>query len=236
MLKVNNIDVFYGEFQVLKNVFLKVNKGEFVIVLGPNGHGKSTLLKTISGLLTPSSGSITFNGKTITSLPTHKVVELGITYIAEDRHLFPEMTVYDNLRLGAYNIAARKNLKENFDYALSMFPKLKECRNQPASTLSGGEARMLAIGRGLMSNANFLAIDEPSLGLAPNLRADVFDKIGKINATGISILMVEQSVATQVLDLADRIYLVEDGLIVFDGCKEDALCDEHIKEVFLGTQ
>ncbi len=233
MLEVDKVNSFYGEFQALHEVSLKVNDGELVVLFGPNGHGKSTLLKTICGLLTATSGSIKFNGEQINGLPTEKIVEMGLVYIAEERHLFPEMTVLENLKLGAYNPNARPKEKENLDYAFQLFPKLKEWRKRPASTLSGGEARMLAIGRGLMSNARFLALDEPSFGLAPNLRIDVFNKIKEIKESGISVLLVEQNV-TEASKFADRIYLIEDGTIVFEGRKEEALNNEHVKEVFLG--
>jgi branched-chain amino acid transport system ATP-binding protein len=217
----------------LHEVSIKVNDGELVVVFGPNGHGKSTLLKTICGLLTPTSGSIKFSGKQINGLPTEEIVEMGLVYIAEERHLFPQMTVLENLQLGAYNRNARPKENENLDYVFQLFPRLKEWRKRPASTLSGGEARMLAIGRGLMSNARFLVVDEPSFGLAPNLRIDVFNKIKEIKESGISVLLVEQSVA-EASKLADRIYLMEDGRIVFEGGKEEALSNEHVKEVFLG--
>ena len=233
MLEVDKINTFYGEFQVLKDVSLRVNDGELVVVFGPNGHGKSTLLKTICGLLTPTSGSIKFDGEEINNLPSQKIVGMGIVYIAEDRHLFPDMTVLENLKLGAYNPNARPKEAENLEYVFKLFPKLKEFRKRQASTLSGGEGRMLAIGRGLMSNAKFLAIDEPSFGLAPYLRINVFKTISDINQSGISILMVEQSVA-EASELADKIYLMEDGRIVFEGGKEEVLSNEHVKEVFLG--
>ena len=233
MLSVNEINSFYGEFRVLYDVSLQVNDGEFVVVFGPNGHGKSTLLKTICGLHPPASGTIKFDGKETTGLPALKLVEMGVVYIAEDRHLFPQMTVLENLKLGAYNTNARSKEAESLDYVLELFPRLKERLKKQAQTLSGGEARMLAIGRGLMSNAKFLAIDEPSLGLAPNLRAEVFKKISDINKGGITILMVEQDV-TEAAEYVDRIYLVEDGRIVFEGTEEEVFKNEHVKEVFLG--
>ena len=233
MLSVNEINSFYGEFRVLYDVSLQVNDGEFVVVFGPNGHGKSTLLKTICGLHPPASGSIKFDGNETTGLPALKLVEMGVVYIAEDRHLFPQMTVLENLKLGAYNTNARSKEAESLDYVLELFPKLKERLKKQAQTLSGGEARMLAIGRGLMSNAKFLAVDEPSLGLAPNLRAEVFKKISDINKGGITVLMVEQDV-TEAAEYADRIYLVEDGRIVFEGTEEEVFKNEHVREVFLG--
>ena len=233
MLSVDKINSFYGEFRVLYDVSLQVNDGELIVVFGPNGHGKSTLLKTICGLHHPVSGSISFDGKEITGLPTLKLVEMGVVYIAEDRHLFPQMTVLENLKLGAYNTNARSKEAESLDYVLKLFPRLTERMDKQAQTLSGGEARMLAIGRGLMSNAKFLAIDEPSLGLAPNLRAEVFKKISDINKGGITVLMVEQDI-TEAAEYADRIYLVEDGRIVFEGTEEEVSKNEHVREVFLG--
>ncbi|UCF84494.1 MAG: ABC transporter ATP-binding protein [Desulfobacteraceae bacterium] len=233
MLEVERIDTFYGEFQVLRKVSIDVGDGELRLLLGPNGHGKSTLLKTICGLLTPASGSIRFRGKEINRLPSEKIVEMGITYIAEDRELFPEMTVLENLKMGAYNRNARETEEENMEYVFELFPKLKHMKKRLASTLSGGEARMLAIARGLMSNAKFLAIDEPTLGLAPILRVEVLNKIGEIHQKGISILLVEQNIP-QLADLADMIYLMEEGEIVFSGNKEEALNNHGLKEVFLG--
>jgi len=233
MLEVDKVNAFYGQFQALHEVSIKVNDGELVVVLGPNGHGKSTLLKTICGLLTATSGSIEFDDKQINGLPTEEIVEMGLVYIAEERHLFPEMTVLDNLQLGAYNRNAQPKEHENLDYVFQLFPKLKDWRKRQASTLSGGEGRMLAIGRGLMSNARFLAIDEPSLGLAPNLRIDVFNKIKGIKESGISVLLVEQNI-TEASKIADRIYLMEDGRIVFEGNEEEALSNKDVREVFLG--
>ena len=234
MLEVEKLNTYYGEFHAVRDVSVKVNEGELVVIFGPNGHGKSTLLKTICGLIKPASGYVKFDGEPITGLPTEKIVEMGMVYIAEDRHLFPEMTVLKNLQLGAYNPHARLKEAENLEYVFKLFPKLKVRSKQNASTLSGGEARMLAIGRGLMSQAKFLAIDEPSLGLAPIVRHDVFRTIKEINDGGISILLVEQSVA-RIAEMADRTYLLEDGRIVFEGNKDDALKDEHVKEVFLGV-
>ena len=233
MLEVDQVNTCYGEFHVLKDVSVKVNEGELIVIFGPNGHGKSTLLKTICGLLTPVSGHITFDGQPINGLPPEKIVEMGLVYIAEDRHLFPDMTVLQNLKLGAYTPRARLKEAENLEHVFQLFPKLKDRCKKNASTLSGGEARMLAIGRGLMSQAKFLAIDEPSLGLAPIVRSEVFRTIKEINTGGISILLVEQSVV-RIAEMANRTYLMEDGRIVFEGGKDEALKDEHVREVFLG--
>jgi len=233
MLEVNKINSFYGKFQVLYDVSIKVDTGELVVVFGPNGHGKSTLLKTLCGLHPSASGSVKFNGEETTKWSAIKLVESGIVYIAEDRQLFPQMTVLENLKLGAYNTNARSKEAENLEYVLGLFPRLKERLNKQAQTLSGGEARMLAIGRGLMSNAKFLAMDEPSFGLAPYLRTEVFKKISDINKSGITVLLVEQDVA-EASELADRIYLMEDGKIVFEGGKEEVMRNKHVKEVFLG--
>ncbi len=233
MLRVERLQTAYGECPVLRGVSLRAEEGQIVIVLGPNGHGKSTLLKSVCGLVRPQSGSVRFREEELTALPAEKIVERGITYIPEDRHLFPEMTILENLRLGAYNRNARAKTEENLEYVLATFPRLKQRARRPASTLSGGEARMLAIGRGLMSNARLLAIDEPSLGLAPNLREEMFQKIAEINRRGISILLVEQSMP-QLAEIASRIYLLEEGLIVFEGDREAALGNPQIREVFLG--
>lgn len=233
MLEVSKINSFYGEFQALHAISLQVSDGELVVVFGPNGHGKSTLLKTICGLHPVASGSIKFDGKNIANLAAIKLVEMGLVYIAEDRHLFPQMTVLENLKLGAYNTQARAKEAENIDYVFEIFPKLKDRIKQLAETLSGGEARMLALGRGLMSNAKLLAIDEPSLGLAPNLRDEVFKKISDINKAGITVLMVEQDI-TEASEYTDKIYLVEDGRIVFEGNREEVMSNKHVKAVFLG--
>lgn len=234
MLKVNKLNFAYGEVPILTDISFEVSDGMFVLIIGPNGHGKSTLLKTICGLQNPQSGTIVYNEQNIHTLPVQKIVETGLVYIAEDRHLFPDMSVSDNLVMGAYNKSAREKEKENLEFVFELFPKLSVLKKNVASSLSGGEARMLAIGRGLMSNPDFLAIDEPSLGLAPNLRMEVFKKINEIRQKGASILLVEQS-SSVAADYADIIYVIEDGKIVFTGTKEEALEDKHIREVFLGT-
>lgn len=239
MLEVERIDTFYEEYQALKDISLKVEDGELAILLGPNGHGKSTLLKSVCGLLTPQAGHIRFNGEIINGLGTHEIVKRGLVYIAEDKHLFPEMTVEENLKIGAYNATARRKKDEHFAYVYGLFPRLLERRKRLASTLSGGEARMLALGRGLMSSPSFLAIDEPSFGLSPMLRTEVFRIISEINKNHMTILLVEQSVAETLETGAtlsfDRIYLIENGQIIFEGSREELVRNDHIKAVFLGT-
>lgn len=233
MLELRNVNTFYGEFHAIRDISFTVAERDLFLIVGPNGHGKSTLLKTVCGLLRPASGHIVFKGGEITRLPTDKIVESGLVYVAEERHLFPQLTVIQNLKLGAYNRNARAKEDENLDYVFQLFPALKEFQGREASTLSGGEARMLTLGRGIMSCAKMLAIDEPSFGLAPILRNEVFNRINDINKDGITVLLVEQNV-TRVLDFVDRVCLLEDGHIVFSGPKGEALANEHVKEVFLG--
>ena len=233
MLNIKNLITYYDDFKVIDNISININSGEFVAIIGPNGHGKSTLLKTICGLVFPKKGSVKLNGFEITGLPISKIVEMGLIYVPEGRNLFPEMTVLENLILGAYNRNARKKESENIEFVFNLFPKLKDRRKQLASTLSGGEARMLAIGRGLMSCAKVLAIDEPSLGLAPNLRIDVFNKIKEINKNGITILLVEQTIS-EAVHLIDKFYLIENGKVQFEGNEKEALESKNIKKAFLG--
>lgn len=233
MLEVENINAFYGEYQALHDITLRVDEGQLVSIFGPNGHGKSTLLKTICGLMRPASGIIRFQGQEIQGLPSHRLVEMGVVLISEERHLFPEMTVMENLRLGAYARNARKKEAENLEFVFSMFPKLKTLAKKRALNLSGGEARMLAIGRGLMSDARFLAVDEPSFGLAPILRAQVFEQILALRDRGLSILLVEQTTG-DIAEQSDYIYLLEDGRIAFSGSKDEALRSDAVRKVFLG--
>lgn len=233
MIKVRNLNAYYGQFHVLENVNITVEKEAVVVVLGPNGHGKSTLLKSICGLVERTDGEVIFEGNSIIHLSTEKIVDLGITYIAETRELFPYMTVMENLKLGAYSKHARPYEKENLEKVFDLFPKLANRKKQLAVTMSGGEAKMLAIARGLMSNARLLAIDEPSLGLQPNLRTEVFNTIKTINDQGMTVLLVEQNIP-QITELANKVYVLEEGLITFEGNTEEALSDEHLKEIFLG--
>jgi branched-chain amino acid transport system ATP-binding protein len=213
VLKIENLNVFYGKSQVLFDISLKVEKGEMVSVLGANNAGKSSLLKTIVGLVKPSSGSIFFMDKRIDGLPAYKITELGISLVPERRRLFDRMTVLENLQLGAYVRRARKNMEKNLRMAFDLFPILEERRNQLAGTLSGGEQQMLAIARGLMSDPLLLMLDEPSTGLAPKIVDKIFKTIKEIQQHGISILLVEQN-AFMSLKISDRSYVIEQGKIV----------------------
>jgi branched-chain amino acid transport system ATP-binding protein len=215
-LDIQEVDSFYGELQVLRKVSLKLHESEVVALFGPNGHGKSTLLKAIAGIHPALSGSIKYRGEEITRTPTDKIVELGIAYIPEARNIFTDMTVMENLRLGAYNRKSRGKVKKNLGYVFALFPRLEEREHQIASTLSGGESRMLAVGRGLMSGAALLLIDEPSIGLSPIMKKAVFGAIGKIkNETDMTVLIVEQEV-DYALKLSDRVYLLKKGQMVME--------------------
>ncbi|MBA7481705.1 MAG: ATP-binding cassette domain-containing protein [Spirochaeta sp.] len=233
MLNVTDLNVYYGEAQALEDVAISVGQGQVVVMLGPNGHGKFTLLKSICGLINNVQGRIEYKGQDINGLPTEKVVNMGITYIAGNRELFPHMTTLENLKLGAYSKNARPHEKVNLEKVFSLFPRLRDRQKQVASTMSGGEAKMLAVARGLMSNADFLCIDEPSLGLQPSLRYEIFSTIKEINKQGKTVLLVEQNIP-QITELADKIYVMEEGRISFEGSKDEALSNDHLKEIFLG--
>jgi branched-chain amino acid transport system ATP-binding protein len=231
MLEAHRVDSFYGDMQVLRQVSLKVSEGEIVALFGPNGHGKSTLLKAISGLHPPTSGSITYKGQEVSNLPTHKIVKMGLAYIPEERHLFRDMTVLENLKLGAYSVHARAKIEENLEFVCEIFPRLAERKNQLCSTLSGGESRMVAIARGLMSGASLLLIDEPSIGLAPGLKKAVFEAIQEINReANITILIVEQEIEHP-LEMSNRIYLLKKGQILFERAASEVDVQE-IKEAY----
>jgi branched-chain amino acid transport system ATP-binding protein len=227
VLEAHHVDSFYGDMQVLRQVSLNVSEGEIVALFGPNGHGKSTLLKAISGLHPPTSGSVTYRGQEISNLPTHKIVEMGLAYIPEERHLFRDMTVLENLKLGAYSVRSREKIEENLKFVYEIFPRLAERKNQLCSTLSGGESRMVAIARGLMSGASLLLVDEPSIGLAPGLKKAVFEAIQEINReANITILIVEQEIEHP-LEMSNRIYLLKKGQILF----ERAASEVDVKEI-----
>ncbi|MEA4926754.1 MAG: ABC transporter ATP-binding protein [Syntrophomonadaceae bacterium] len=234
MLKISNLNACYGDVQILYDINLEVNDKEIVTILGSNGAGKTTLMKTICGVETKRSGMIEFDGENLMKVPTHKLVTKGITLTPEGRHLFPELTVEENLLLGAYAAKDKKAAQATYDWVLSLFPRLKERLIQYAGTMSGGEQQMCAIGRVLMSNPKFLMLDEPSLGLAPNIVDAVFDVIKKINQEkGITVMVVEQN-ANIALQIADRGYVLENGAINMAGSAQDMLASPDIQKLYLG--
>ena len=233
MLEVSDLNVFYGKSQALRDVSLKVEEKEIVALVGANGAGKTTLLNTISGLLRPASGSVEFLGQRIERLAPHKIMNLGICQIPEGRRLFSDMTVGDNLEMGAYSSAAWKRRKEALEQVYQVFPVLKERRGQSAKKLSGGERQMVAIGRGLMSSPRLCMFDEPSYGLAPKLFSEVLETIRRLRERGITIFLVEQNVR-QTLETADRAYVLENGQIVLEGTGKDLLQNEQVKTAYLG--
>lgn len=232
MLEVEQINFAYGAQQVLWDVSLCVNEGEFVALAGSNGAGKTTLMRIISGLLTPTSGRVQFGGHSLVALPTHRICEMGVIQIPEGRKLFPQMTVRENLEIGAYNPALRRH-KENVDRVFRLFPILKEREKQDAGTLSGGEQQMLAIGRGLMSSPKLLILDEPTLGLAPKLAASLLDSLKLLNDEGLTLLLVSQEV-THTLQLAERAYVLENGRNVLEGTGNALLQDPQVRTSYLG--
>ena len=233
MLSVEKIDLRYNSVPVIRDVTFRVDKGEIVALIGGNGNGKSTILKGISGILHPGTGSITFEGQDITRREAHRIVELGISYVPEGRRLFPLLSVYKNLLLGAYLIDDKKEIERRLDHVYGIFPILKERVTQKASTLSGGEQQMLAIGRGLMSKPKLLLLDEPSWGIAPILVDRIFEVIQEIRNEGVTILLVEQDVQ-EALDVCDRAYVLQTGKIVLQGTGKELLSSELIQKAFLG--
>ena len=233
MLKIENLNTFYGDLQVLRDLSLHINEGEIISLVGSNAAGKSTLINTLSGILHAKSGTIDFLGKPIVNLPPHKIVEMGLIQIPEGRRLFPEMTVLENLKLGMYLIADRKEEFKNIQQVFNIFPILKDRQSQIARTLSGGEQQMLAIARALVGNPKLLIFDEPSLGLAPKLVSQVFNTIKLINSQGITILLVEQNVI-QALSLCNRGYVIENGRIVMEGLGKELLNISKIRKAYLG--
>ena len=233
MLAVSNLNVFYGKSQALRDVSLKVEEKEIVALVGINGAGKTTLLNTISGLIRPASGSVEFQGQRIDRLAPHRIMNLGICQIPEGRKLFSDMTVGENLEMGAYSSEAWKVRKETVEQVYQIFPVLKERRGQSAKKLSGGERQMVAIGRGLMSNPRLCMFDEPSYGLAPKLFSEVLEVIKHLREQGITIFLVEQNVR-QTLETADRAYVLENGRIILEGASKDLLQNEQVKTAYLG--
>ena len=233
MLKIDNINVYYGAIHALKGISVDVNEGEIVTLIGANGAGKSTILRTISGLLKPKTGEITFEGKNIAGKAAQDIVRMSISQVPEGRRVFANMTVMENLELGAYIRSDSKGIKEDFDQVFGRFPKLAERRSQLAGTMSGGEQQMLAMGRALMSRPRLLLLDEPSMGLAPLLVREIFSIIKDINASGTTVLLVEQN-AHMALSIAHRAYVLETGRITLAGDAKELAASEEIRKAYLG--
>lgn len=231
MLKVENINVYYGKINAVKNVSFEVNDGEVVALIGANGAGKSTMLKTVSGLLHPKTGTITFNGEDITHTEPHKLIPKGLSQVPEGRRIFLQMTVLENLEMGAFT--RKGNIDADIEDVFKRFPRLEERKKQVAGTLSGGEQQMLAMGRALMSHPKLLMLDEPSMGLAPILVDQIFDIIKELHKAGTTILLVEQN-AEKALAIADRTYVLESGKIVLTGTGEELAKSDAIKKAYLG--
>lgn len=233
MLKVENLEVNYGVIKAIKGVSFEVNQGEVIALIGSNGAGKTTILHTVTGLISPKAGSIVFEGKELTKIPAHKIVGMGMAHVPEGRRIFQQLTVYENLRLGAFILNDNKVIDKNLAYVYEHFPRLKERRNQVAGTLSGGEQQMLAMGRALMSNPKIILMDEPSMGLSPILVSEIFHIIQEVSNDGTTVLLVEQN-AKKALAIADRAYVLETGKIALEGDAKELLHDEKIKKAYLG--
>jgi len=233
MLEVKNIQVAYGKIIAVKDVSVTVNEGEIVTLIGSNGAGKSTTLRTISGLIKPKSGEITFNGKRIDGMPGHEIVGMGICHSPEGRRIFPRMTVKENLELGAFLRSDKEAVNADMDRVLELFPRLKERIKQTAGTMSGGEQQMLAVSRALMGDPKLLLLDEPSMGLAPVLVELIFDTIIKIRKQGVTILLIEQN-ATAALEVADRAYVLESGKVKMSGSAKELSSDDKVTKAYLG--
>jgi branched-chain amino acid transport system ATP-binding protein len=233
LLQLTEVEAAYGDFQALFNITLTVNRGEIVTLIGANGAGKTTTLRVISGLLRPKQGAISFDGQDISKTPAHEIVERGISHVPEGRQLFPYMTVEEHLALGAYIQRTRPRIPQLMEEQFAMFPILKERRKQMAGTLSGGEQQMVAIARGLMSEPKLLLLDEPSLGLAPKLVEEVFQKIRQIGEKGVTVMVVEQNVVDG-LSVSTRGYVVENGAVVLQGPADELLNNEQVRAAYLG--
>ena len=233
MLEVKNLEVYYGVICALKGISFEVNEGEIVTLIGANGAGKTTTMQSVVGLIPARAGSVTFEGKDITKTPCHKIVHLGMTQVPEGRRIFQELTVYENLLMGAYSMKDQSGFKKDIEAVYTRFPRLAERRNQIAGTLSGGEQQMLAMGRAIMSHPRLLMLDEPSMGLSPLLVDQVFEIIKDINKDGTTILLVEQN-AGKSLAISDRAYVLENGKIVLTGTGEELAASEMVKKAYLG--
>ncbi|MER6197523.1 ABC transporter ATP-binding protein [Streptomyces sp. NPDC001586] len=233
LLKVEDLKVAYGKIEAVKGISFEVNEGEIVCLVGTNGAGKTTTLRTLSGLIKPKSGSITFDGKPLASVPAHKIVSLGLAHSPEGRHIFPRLTIAENLQLGAFLRTDKEGIEKDVQRAYEMFPILGERRKQAAGTLSGGEQQMLAMGRALMSQPKLLMLDEPSMGLSPLMMQKIMATIKELKATGMTILLVEQN-AQAALSLADQAHVMEIGKVVLSGTGRDLLHNEDVRKAYLG--
>lgn len=233
MLNVEKIQLKYNNVPVIHDVSFLVKKGEIVALIGGNGNGKSTILKGLSGIMHPSEGKIVFDGQDTTKVEAHKIVAMGMSHVPEGRRLFPHLSVYKNLLLGAYLTSDKKEVEKRLDYVYGIFPILKERSQQKANTLSGGEQQMVAIGRGLMSKPKLLLLDEPSWGIAPKLVEKIFEVIREIRKDGVTILLVEQDVQ-EALDICDRAYVIQTGKVAMEGTGQELLSSETIQKAFLG--
>ncbi len=233
MLEIKDLEVFYGMIQAIKGISFEVKEGEVIALIGANGAGKTTILQTITGMIPAKRGSILFEGTDITKIPGHKIVPMGMAHVPEGRRVFSQLSVLDNLKMGAYTRKDKGEVAENLKMVYKRFPRLEERKNQMAGTLSGGEQQMLAMGRALMSNPRIVLMDEPSMGLSPIFVAEIFDIIKEISAGGTTVLLVEQN-AKKALAIANRAYVLETGKIVLSGDADDLLNDESVKKAYLG--
>ena len=233
LLEIKDIDVYYGAIHAIKGISLEVNQGEIVTLIGANGAGKSTTLRTISGLLKPKNGSITFDGENIAGVKAHEIVRRGISQVPEGRRIFAEMTVLETLEMGAFIRKDKDGIRADMQHVFELFPRLEERKSQEAGTLSGGEQQMLAMGRALMSRPKLLLLDEPSMGLAPLLIREIFKIIEDIHASGTTVLLVEQN-ANMALSIADRAYVLETGRITLSGTAKELAASEEVKKAYLG--
>ena len=233
MLQVTDLKVNYGVIQAIKGVSFEVNEGEVIALIGANGAGKTTILHTVTGLIAPKSGKIEFEGKDITKMPAHKIVTLGMAHVPEGRRVFADLSVYENLLMGAFTRKDKDEISQTLERVYKRFPRLKERKNQVAGTLSGGEQQMLAMGRALMSHPKIILMDEPSMGLSPLFVNEIFDIIKEVSASGTTVLLVEQN-AKKALSIADRAYVLETGKIVLDAAADVLMNDPSIKKAYLG--
>ena len=233
MLEVKDLNVYYGMIQALKGISFEVNEGEVIALIGANGAGKTTTLHAITGLIPAKSGSITFEGADIRKTPGHKIVSMGMAHVPEGRRVFAQLSVYENLKMGAYTRKDKEEFKETLEMVYKRFPRLEERKNQLAGTLSGGEQQMLAMGRALMSHPKMIVMDEPSMGLSPIYVNEIFQIIKDVSADGVTVLLVEQN-AKKALSIADRAYVLETGKIILEGDAKELMNDESVKKAYLG--